>query len=562
MALSRGGFGPLKSGGGIGLAQTPGVAFSRKVCSNCTKAPAAGKSLLACAKCAAAFYCSKECQKQHWAAGHKQLCFKPAPTAAGAVASTAANKASVAPAKLSAAQEVAASGQCVICLGPDAIDKNASRNLPCGHRFHSACVDGLASLGVVHACPICRPGTTLDGGLDEAEQMFEVATRRLFVLVQRAARGDMAWSSLSANDSAEVATVLKLLRKAVKLGSAAASNVLGLLYYMGHGVAVDDKEAVQHWSHAADGKPPSAAALFNLGAATKEGRAGGHASLHERNTGAFAFTKRAAELDYPQAQNNLGKMYELGDGCPLNEKESLQWTLKAAGQGFVPAQARMAAYCNTGFGSPKMAGKGAASDPAQAFMWLQLAATGGDATAAAAVGVCYEVGHGVAQSDEEAVRWFTRAADAGDVTGQFKLGCMFVEEKGMRAARVNPSAAADSGNAGGDNAEESSHHLSLEGVDAEPLRVAHALACFVFAAEQGHDLAQQLAEELRKSLPAKDSLATPDAVVNASSDPAAAAMALAEAATEAAAKEEAAAEGNDKALHASEGNGNGGESAS
>jgi hypothetical protein len=84
----------------------------------------------------------------------------------------------------------------------------------------------------------------------------------------------------------------------------------------------------------------------------------------------------------------------------------------------------------------------------------------------------------------------------------------------------------------------------------------------VLAAEQGHDLAQQLAEELRKSLPAKDSLATPDAVVNASSDPAAAAMALAEAATEAAAKEEAAAEGNDKALHASEGNGNGGESAS
>jgi len=548
MALSRGGFGSFKSGAGLGSAHTSGVAFSRKVCSNCTKAPAAGKSLLACAKCAAAFYCGKECQKQHWSAGHKQLCFKPAPAAASVVASTTANEASVASTKSSAAQEVADRGQCVICLGPDAIDKATSRNLPCGHRFHSACVDGLASLGLVHACPICRPGTTLDGGLDGAEQMFEVATRRLFVLVQRAARGDMTWSALSANDSAEVATVLKLLRKAIKLGSAAASNVLGLLYYMGHGVAVNDQEAVQHWSQAADSKPPSAAALFNLGVATKEGRAGGKASLHERNTGAFAFTKRAAELDYPEAQNNLGKMYELGDGCPVSEKEALKWTLKAAGQGFVPAQARMAAYCNTGFGSPKVAGKGAASDPSQAFMWLQLAATGGDATAAAAVGACYEVGHGVGQSDEEAVRWFTRAADAGDVTGQFKLGCMFVQEKGMRAARVNPSAVVANGDADGDNAEESSHqYLSLEGVDAEPLRVAHALACFVLAAEQGHELAEQLAQELRKSLPAKDSLATPESVVKASNDPAAAAMALAEAATQAAAKEEAAASGNDGA---------------
>jgi TPR repeat protein len=374
--------------------------------------------------------------------------------------------------------------------------------------------------------------------LDGAEQVFEVATRRLFVLVARSARGDTSWDALAADELAEVATVLALLRDASGAGSAEASNVLGVLHYTGRGVAADDAEARQHWSRAAfECAPPSAAALFNLSVATKEGRGGSALSggPRDQDAAAFALALRAAELGYPEAQSNLGKMLELGDGCPTNAKEAVKWTLRAAEQGSAPAQARMAAYCNTGYGqATKPGGKGgqAGADPAQAVMWLQLAAAGGDATAAAAVGACYEAGHGVAQCDEDAVRWFTRAADAGDATGQFKLGCMYVQEKGMRAARVGGATFGGGVRlSGGDSA--------LVGPAAEPLRVAHALACFVAAAEQGHVLAQQLAQELRAALPAHDALATPAAATRAGADPAAKAWALAEAATQAADQEAA-----------------------
>merc|ERR1712096_261091 len=45
-----------------------------------------GMKLHHCAGCAAAVYCSKECQKKHWKAGHKLDCKKTASTSVGAFA--------------------------------------------------------------------------------------------------------------------------------------------------------------------------------------------------------------------------------------------------------------------------------------------------------------------------------------------------------------------------------------------------------------------------------------------------------------------------------------------
>ena len=44
-------------------------------CTNCSSSSALGaKGLLRCSRCLAARYCSRECQRSHWKAGHKQVC--------------------------------------------------------------------------------------------------------------------------------------------------------------------------------------------------------------------------------------------------------------------------------------------------------------------------------------------------------------------------------------------------------------------------------------------------------------------------------------------------------
>ena len=49
-------------------------------CANCDKKANAlpkGDKLKCCVRCHAAWYCSKDCQVEHWRAGHKNDCFKP-----------------------------------------------------------------------------------------------------------------------------------------------------------------------------------------------------------------------------------------------------------------------------------------------------------------------------------------------------------------------------------------------------------------------------------------------------------------------------------------------------
>lgn len=45
------------------------------VCANCLRTESEeGKGLKSCSKCLLTFYCSKECQKDHWKSAHKKEC--------------------------------------------------------------------------------------------------------------------------------------------------------------------------------------------------------------------------------------------------------------------------------------------------------------------------------------------------------------------------------------------------------------------------------------------------------------------------------------------------------
>lgn len=100
---------------------------------------------------------------------------------------------------------------------------------------------------------------------------------------------------VSANQKGDYATALAIFRPLAEQGNVDAQFGLGAMYWDGHGVAQDLKEAVK-W--------------FQLASAQ------GHAN----------------------AQFALGLMYANGQGVLKNKKEAVKWYRLAAAQGFASAQ--------------------------------------------------------------------------------------------------------------------------------------------------------------------------------------------------------------------------------
>jgi hypothetical protein len=80
---------------------------------------------------------------------------------------------------------------------------------------------------------------------------------------------------------------------------------------------------------------------------------------------AYRLIKPLAEQGLPEAQFNLGLMYEMGQGVPQNYAEAVKWYRKAAEQGFAEAQYNLGKMYYTGQGVPK--------DYVLAHMWFNLA---------------------------------------------------------------------------------------------------------------------------------------------------------------------------------------------
>jgi tetratricopeptide (TPR) repeat protein len=125
---------------------------------------------------------------------------------------------------------------------------------------------------------------------------------------------------------------------------------------------------------------------------------------------------RAAEQGYASAQNNLGAMYQLGQGVP--------------------------------------------KDFSNAIAWVRKAAANGDPTAQFSLGVVYESGNGVQKDRALAIDWYRKAAEQGHPAARAKLGSLIAaadaakkeggkqeaarrsEEEAARAKRVADAQAA------------------------------------------------------------------------------------------------------------------------
>jgi uncharacterized protein len=111
---------------------------------------------------------------------------------------------------------------------------------------------------------------------------------------------------------------------------------------------------------------------------------------------AYRLIKPLAEQGLPEAQVNLGLMYNKGQGVPQNDSEALKWYRKAAEQG-----------------------------NAKALMWCRKEAEQGNAEAQFNLGLMYEKRRGVPQDFPEAGKWYRKAAEQGFAEAQTNLSIMY-----------------------------------------------------------------------------------------------------------------------------------------
>ena len=116
-----------------------------------------------------------------------------------------------------------------------------------------------------------------------------------------------------------------------------------------------------------------------------------------------AWYRRAAEQGDAQAQSNLGVMYYRGEGVAQDYAEAAVWYRRAAERGDAEAQFNL--------GVMYYRGEGVAQDHAEAAVWYRRAAEAGHANAQFNLGYMYNTGEGVAQDYTEALTWYRRAAE-------------------------------------------------------------------------------------------------------------------------------------------------------
>ncbi len=131
-----------------------------------------------------------------------------------------------------------------------------------------------------------------------------------------------------------------------------------------------------------------------------------------------------------QAMNNLGVLYDLGQGVEMDMGRALHWFAESAKTGNTSGMSN--------YGRMLEQGRGIAPNPEEAARWFDLAARQGQAEAQYNLGILYEIGRGVPKDVRAAAAWYSRAAAQQQTEAMFRLGHCYrvgqgVEKNSSRA---------------------------------------------------------------------------------------------------------------------------------
>lgn len=171
----------------------------------------------------------------------------------------------------------------------------------------------------------------------------------------------------------------------------------------------------------------------------------------------------AAKQGDMRAQNDLGLIYEVGNGIAVDYNQSFYWYKKSAQQEFAPALYNLGRYYANGIGmnkDPRVAreyysrsasqgfalarvnlgkllldGKGGDIDYNQARELFQKAAEVGSSVAMYDLGYMYENGLGIPKDDTAAAEWYIKAADRGSRKARNSLALYYAQ--GLGGVHIN-----------------------------------------------------------------------------------------------------------------------------
>jgi len=148
--------------------------------------------------------------------------------------------------------------------------------------------------------------------------------------------------------------------------------------------------------------------------------------LASKDRGHYATAMRAwlpmAEAGNPEAQNNVGYMYEEGLGVPQNYLLAMNWYRQAADNGLAEAQHNMGMLYHHGYGVAENLG--------EAFRWFKLAADQELAESEYMLALAFENGEGTELDYIEAKRLFLSAARKNYVPAQLMYAFMLQAGEG------------------------------------------------------------------------------------------------------------------------------------
>ena len=126
-----------------------------------------------------------------------------------------------------------------------------------------------------------------------------------------------------------------------------------------------------------------------------------------------------------QAMNNLGVLYDQGQGVEPDTGRALHWFAKAADAGNASGMSN--------YGRMLEQGRGMEANPGEAARWFDLAARMGQPEAQYNLGFLYEHGRGVPRDDAAAAAWYSRAAAQGQREALGRLGHFYRVGRGVAA---------------------------------------------------------------------------------------------------------------------------------
>ncbi len=136
---------------------------------------------------------------------------------------------------------------------------------------------------------------------------------------------------------------------------------------------------------------------------------------------AFPIFRDAAEGGYAEAQIQIGRCYEYGNGIAQNEATAVEWYRKAVEQDYDEGWCCLACCYEFGIGVKQ--------DYLEGIRLYLIAAERGHPRAQNNLGSCFENGHGVGKDIGMAVLWYQHAALGGNQRAKKNLKRLEIEEK-------------------------------------------------------------------------------------------------------------------------------------